>query len=107
MSTEDELRAAVAATPWDQVPADKLRRIADVLCDLTPSGWQPMSSAPKDGSPVWARGWDWGKPNTTRHSGWVFWNDGNWCWAGDETNHATHLTDYLPTPPAAAMEGSK
>ena len=34
---QGELRQAVAATPWADVPEDKLRRVADVLCDAAPA----------------------------------------------------------------------
>lgn len=58
--------------------------------------WLPIDSAPQDGRPVWVRGWDWGKPNTSRHFGWVHWDGMNWCWAGSDphSGHATHLTDW-------------
>lgn len=67
--------------------------------------WLPISEAPKDGRPVWARGWDWGKPGTTRHYGWVFWTDDGWAWAGPGANIATFLTDYLPTQESSHERG--
>lgn len=61
--------------------------------------WRTIESAPKDGSPVWARGWDWGKPGTTRHVGWVYWNGDQWAWSSgsSEPSFATHLTDWMPS----------
>lgn len=62
--------------------------------------WQPIETAPKD-RPVWVRGWDWGKPDTTRHQGWAYWNGEQWQWTdSSETNIAVHLTDWLPQAPA-------
>jgi hypothetical protein len=59
--------------------------------------WELIDTAPKDGSPVWARGWDWGKSDSTRHYGWVFWGgDGGWFWAGEGDSTAEHLTDWMP-----------
>lgn len=40
---DSELRAAIAATPWAQVPDDKLRAIADLLCDVRPAGAVAMT----------------------------------------------------------------
>lgn len=62
--------------------------------------WKPISEAPKDGRPLWVRGWDWGKPDTSRHYGWAFWNGAEWIWAGADGGSATHLTDYAPEPRA-------
>lgn len=59
--------------------------------------WRTIDSAPKDGRPIWGRGWDWGKPDTSRHYGWVFFNDGLWQWERDGSA-ATHLTEWLVSP---------
>jgi hypothetical protein len=59
------------------------------------SEWRDIVNAPKDGSPVWVRGWDWGKPDTGRHYGWAYYNEGVWTWERDGSA-ATHLTDYMP-----------
>ena len=48
------------------------------------SEWQPIETAPKDGMPVWVRGWDWGKPGTSHHAGFAYWNDGRWVWGGPD-----------------------
>lgn len=61
------------------------------------SDWQPIDTAPKDGRPVWARGWDYGHEGTFRHAGWVYFVNTGWQWAGAEHSYATHLTDWLPT----------
>lgn len=61
------------------------------------SRWNPIDSAPKDQSPVWARGWDWGKPDTNRHYGWAFWNGEEWEWAKSEAGDlAKYLTEWMP-----------
>lgn len=58
--------------------------------------WQPIESAPKDGSPVWARGHNWGNPSNARHYGWVFFCDGAWLWAEPDGGEATHIDEWLP-----------
>lgn len=57
--------------------------------------WHRLDSAPLDGTPVWVRGWDWGKEDTTRHFGWAFF-DGCWKWADRERDEATHITEWAP-----------
>jgi len=58
--------------------------------------WEPIESAPKDGSPVWARGHNWGNPNNAHHCGWVFFDSGTWLWAGPDSGEATHIDEWLP-----------
>lgn len=62
--------------------------------------WKPIIDAPMDGSPVWARGRDWGKPDNPMHYGWVYWDGSNWCW-GESTSghHATYVIEFLPRHP--------
>ena len=65
-------------------------------------GWRPIDEAPRDGSPVWVRGWDYGKPDTQRHYGWVYWSGTEWNWEGpDSGNYATYLTDWNAAAPSA------
>jgi hypothetical protein len=56
--------------------------------------WIPIAEAPKDGRPLWVRGWNWGKESEGRHYGWAFFNDGAWQWERDGSI-ATHLTDWM------------
>lgn len=57
--------------------------------------WEPIETAPKDCRPVWARGWDHGMCNTTRHYAWVYFDGGEWRFAGHERSFAKHLTDWM------------
>lgn len=63
--------------------------------------WKPIDTAPKDGRPVWVRGWDWGNENKERHYGWVFWDDRVDEWregfSGENTRGSMmqYLTDWL------------
>lgn len=40
--------------------------------------WKPIDDAPKDGSPVWARGNNFGIPSKGQHYTWAFWNGEHW-----------------------------
>lgn len=63
------------------------------------SQWAPIDQAPKDGSPIWGRGWDWGKADTTRHYGWYFWQepeDDLPGWRCTDGTCAAYLTDFMP-----------
>ena len=44
------------------------------------SGWRPIETAPKDGRPVWARGWNFNKEENGYHYQWAWWNadEGHW-----------------------------
>lgn len=65
--------------------------------------WKPITGAPRDGRPIWARGWNFGKQDKGSHYGWVYFDEAeqNWMWAGGESL-ATHLTDYLENAGAPA-----
>ena len=63
------------------------------------SSWVSIDQAPKDGSPIWARGWDWGKPDTTRHYGWFYWEeptDDLTGWKALDCSYGAYLTDFMP-----------
>lgn len=59
------------------------------------STWASMATAPRDGRPVWARGFDYGEPNNNAFCGWVYWLYGAWRWAGTERQGA-NVFDWLP-----------
>lgn len=63
------------------------------------SKWQPLENAPKDGSPVWARGFEFGNKDSGVIAGWIYWNEdaGAWVWAGFDKRYTHRLTEfYLP-----------
>ena len=64
--------------------------------------WQPINTAPIDGRPVWVRGWDWGKPDTTRHHTWAYWYGDRWTEANSERGELCYLTEWMPLPPTNA-----
>jgi hypothetical protein len=48
--------------------------------EIDVSEWQPIETAPKDGRPVWARGWNFNKEENGYHYQWAWWNadEGHW-----------------------------
>jgi hypothetical protein len=59
--------------------------------------WKPITQAPMDGSPIWVRGWDYGKEGTTRHCCWAYWNGVNWIAAGPDGAVLQFLTHFATT----------
>jgi hypothetical protein len=63
--------------------------------------WESLDTAPRDGQPVWARGYDWGKRGNPMHYGWVYFSDG-WQWAGSsprpDDSSASFVIEWLPRP---------
>lgn len=65
--------------------------------------WKPIDTAPMDGRPVWVRGWDWGKPDGSRHCCFAYWDGEKWREAASaDSSILTHLTEWLPPTPTAA-----
>lgn len=71
--------------------------------------WQDISTAPKDGSPVWVEGDNYGNPENGVHRCWAWWSDEAEQWkSGDpEPSHLLFLTRWLnPSPqPRSDKEG--
>lgn len=44
--------------------------------------WQPISTAPTDGRPVWVKGDNWGNPMDGQHRCWAWWDGHSWRAAG-------------------------
>ncbi len=59
--------------------------------------WQPIETAPKDGRPVWARGYDYGDKSQGEHRRWAWWNGRYWQDASDDSI-LTHLTEWMENP---------
>ena len=60
------------------------------------SKWRKIETAPKDGTPIWVRGFDFGNPKGQKHYGWVHWDGERWLWAGCTDGIASHITHWLP-----------
>jgi hypothetical protein len=58
--------------------------------------WQPVETAPKDGSPVWLKGNNWGDPQKGIHCTWGWWDGENWIQAGADECTLTHVFEWLP-----------
>jgi hypothetical protein len=58
--------------------------------------WQPMSSAPKDGTWIKVRGRDYGIPGNRRHYAIAFYDDGAWQEIGSNAGQLQYLTDWKP-----------
>lgn len=58
--------------------------------------WESIETAPQDGSPVWARGWDWGREGTQRHYCWAYWEGDEWKASGPDGMLLTHLEEWMP-----------
>lgn len=56
--------------------------------------WQPIDAAPKDGTWLKVRGWDFGQPGSKRHYGIAFYQDGAWNEIGSAGGIFYYLTDW-------------
>lgn len=65
---------------------------------MTDTTWQPIDTAPKNQTPVWVRGWDWGRSQAgKRHYCWAYWDGSNWIEAKViEPATLDFLTDWRP-----------
>jgi hypothetical protein len=58
--------------------------------------WNPMSSAPQDGTWIRARGYDFGDRTRKKHTAIAFFEDGNWNEVGSEGTHLYYLIEWQP-----------
>lgn len=56
--------------------------------------WKPMSSAPKDGTVIMARGHDWGNRTNKKHYALAFYRDGAWHEVGSEGGQLQYLDEW-------------
>ena len=61
--------------------------------------WKPMDTAPKDGTWLKVRGWDFGVPGNKRHYAIAFFEDTDWHEVGSEGSLLYYLTDWHPLSP--------
>lgn len=59
---------------------------------MTP--WKTIETAPKDGSPIWARGYDYGEKKNAMHYCWA-WFDGKSWRASTMTPEGQAVLSYL------------
>lgn len=71
--------------------------------------WQHIDTAPKDGRPVWARGFNHGNPSAGVHAGYVYWDEElQWVWSGCQSgNRAVYVREWLDTEPLAKANGRR
>lgn len=71
-----------------------------VLSDLS-RDWQSMKTAPRDGTEIEARGFNWGDRTRGRHRVTAYWNGAEWRDANDEDSTLHYLEQWRangPTP---------
>lgn len=56
--------------------------------------WQDIETAPKDGRPIWATGWDYGRVDGGRHYTWAYYHGEEWKEAGHDSSTLQHLTHW-------------
>lgn len=62
---------------------------------LVADHWKPMSLARRDGSPVWARGHDWGNATGALHYALVHWD--GLAWRDQFGSSRPYLVEWLPS----------
>lgn len=67
--------------------------------------WQPIESAPKDGTRFVATGHDFGNPENARHLVIAYYDLGEWCDDADENTTLTYLTHWIAPPQEADLTG--
>ena len=86
------------------VYSDALRALDEALAQAPiaqpqAAGWRPIAEAPRDGTPVWAKGINWGDALRGHHCCWAYWNGERWV-AGTPgyESHLEHLVYWMPMP---------
>jgi hypothetical protein len=82
------------------LPSDELRSMALELAQRRSAGWQPISTAPRDGTAVFAY-WPLRKNMKTsaKNFGFVTWQGHCWCNAEDSKDEWADPTHWQPLPP--------
>jgi hypothetical protein len=58
--------------------------------------WQPIETAPRDGRPVWVKGWNWGDKTKGIHCCWAWFDGNHWAESGVEDARMEFLFEWLP-----------
>lgn len=66
--------------------------------------WQPIETAPKDGSWIRVRGFNWGDRTRGRHRMTAYWDGNVWRDAADEDSALHYLTDWKPAAAQRDMQ---
>ena len=64
-----------------------------------PFCWASMQLAPRDGRPIWAKGFNFGDTSGSRgtHCTWAYWDGTAWKEAGSASQvRLEHLFEYMP-----------
>jgi hypothetical protein len=64
--------------------------------------WKSIDTAPKDGTWVKVRGWDFGVPGNKRHYAIAFFENADWNEVGSDGCLLYYLTDWHPLSPQAS-----
>lgn len=79
-----------------QAPAPYCGRHGDAVMNA----WKPIDTAPKDGTWLKVRGWNYGVTGGKRHYGIAFYHDEVWNEIGSAGGIFYYLTDWQPMSPA-------
>lgn len=86
---------------YDGIPA--------LLASPAAVGWQPIETAPKDGTAFIATGLNYGKDSGPRHYCMALWEQGEWREASEWNGHSSlaYLTHWQPLPSPPAKRNAK
>lgn len=56
--------------------------------------WNPISTAPKDGTWIKARGHDWGDTTLRKHQAIAYYENGNWWEVGSAGGRLDYLAEW-------------
>lgn len=59
--------------------------------------WKPIETAPKDGSPVWVKGYNYGNKSKGEHRHFAWWDGENWIEAASESE-LSYIVEWMPLP---------
>jgi hypothetical protein len=69
--------------------------------------WRPIETAPKDGQPVWVKGYNFGEESKGIHCCWAWFDGHNWYEPGFESSMLMYLVSWMPPSVLAAAPEAK